>query len=87
MIDKNVPKNPAPVPSKRNMSAPPVPAGEPRETICPARAVRVMRTVGVLLQLLLIIVVPIGVILGRNTDRTNNTGATNNTGGTNIKLY
>ena len=84
MTDVSTP--PQPVLSRRNISTPPLPVRVPRETICPARAVRVMRTLGVLLLLLLVIVGPIGVIIGRNTGRTNNTGGTI-IGCKNISLY
>ena len=79
VIDKNGRRLPAPIDSRRTVSAVTVPLNENKESICPARAVRVLRTLGVLLLLLLIIVVPTGVIFGRGTGSTDRIGATNDT--------
>ena len=86
VTDKNVRKPPPPIPSGGHVPAPPVSAAEPRETIYSARTVRVLRTVGLLLPLLLIIVIPTAIILGRGTRATNNIAGTI-TRGRNINIY
>ena len=68
------------LPSRENVSPtpppppppPPVAEGQPRSSICPNQAVRVLVTAGVWILLLVIAAVVIAVILGRNTLGTNN---------------
>ena len=63
------------LPSRRNVPppspTPPVAVGQPRRTLCPKQAVRILVTAGVLILLLVITGLVIAVILGRNTLGTN----------------
>ena len=65
---------PPPTPTPPPSPTPPVAVGEPRRTLCPKQAVRVLVTAGVLILLLVIVAVVIAVILGRNTPGINNKG-------------